>query len=128
MSRGEIEKQEPKERQALADGNSPEVPRPGPKFKAISCRDWGDNDGQIHGHIGYHNTNVSPFVRQQFWQSKCSHLVLLELVTGHKCRVYTETNLAIGTSKARNCQTSDDLLVRFGRRHDNMANETELFD
>lgn len=32
-------------------------------------------------------------------------------------------DLAIGTSKPRDGQTSNDLLVRFGRGDDNMANE-----
>lgn len=72
--RREVQEQQPYEGNALADGNSPEVPLPGPELIAISSSDRGHNDCNVHSEVGNHDSNVSPFVWKKFRQGKGGHL------------------------------------------------------
>lgn len=74
MSRRKIEEQQPEERDKLTDSNCPEVPGPRSKFIPVPGRHGSDDNRDVHGEIRYDNTDMPPFVGQEFWQGKSSHL------------------------------------------------------
>lgn len=84
-----VKEQQAQARQALEDGNAPEVPFPSSKLVAIPSRDGRNNDGNVDGEVGNHNTDMAPFIRKKLGQGKRSHLFRrqeLSVITGLRLR------------------------------------------